>query len=391
MKWLACALFILGACSHHSATIIENDEHPFSDPVLATFSSLAYTPQSPFFKPSLTRFDVRLDGFRKALPLWYWEAPNAEVLFVLLPGFGSSPDSLIVQATAETLWLQGFSVLSIPSNTHALFAQAASVDRRPGYLPRDLRELHIALDSSLKVLQKTHKNPLPKRLALAGLSYGALQTILWSQLAQNEKGEKIPFEAFVALNPPTDLSYALAYLDSKFVEGQNLYLDSSGQLQAPLAQKIKDVEARRLLVPEVLGAFQSHELEFLLAWDFRHSLIQATLWPSQDPRTLDFAKYIHTLLIPSIPSPNPLEKWRKSNSIIDHLNPVPRSLLVFHSLDDTLVRKEDVLALKVVMNSQMQLYRYGGHLGYIGSERFRRDIAESLRSLRISEREAASN
>jgi predicted alpha/beta-fold hydrolase len=247
----------LGACAHQNHPIVENDEHPFSGPVMATFSSLAYTPKSPAFTQALSRIDVTLEGFRLPLPLWYWEAPNAKTLFVLLPGFGSSPDSLTVQATAEALWLQGFSVLSLPSNTNALFAQAASSARRPGHLPRDLKELHRALRSSLKVLRSHHKNPIPERLALAGLSYGALQTVLWSSLANDENSENLSFNAFVALSPPVDLSYALGYLDSKFEEGKTLYLDSEGKLLPRMAQKIADAEARRLFIPELLGAFHS--------------------------------------------------------------------------------------------------------------------------------------
>jgi len=390
------ALASLIGCSTSGIQIIENDEHPFPAPILATFSTLAYTPKSPNFQKSLTRFDIKLREFRQSLPLWYWEAPQAKTLFVLLPGFGSSPDSPTLQAAAEALWLQGFSVLSLPSTTHSLFARAASKSRRPGHLPRDLAELNKAISTSLKILKEQHPDSVPEKLALAGLSYGALQTVLWSTLDPNSafgknQKEVLNFRAFVAMSPPIDLAYALGYLDSKFSMGEKRFLDSQGQLANSLAQKVQMVESRQLLIPEILGAFHNDELEFLLAWDFRNSLIKAVLWPNPDPRSLDFAQYINKVLLPSLKSKDPVAEWNQGNSTLQNFNSesqqVSPSLLIFHTLNDILVREDEVIRLKAVTKRHMQLYRNGGHLGYVWSERFRRDLTESLKSLRDSEQE----
>jgi predicted alpha/beta-fold hydrolase len=380
----AAAFALLTSCATGGDSVVENDEHPFPESMFATLSSLAYQARSPEFSKSLTVYRVGVKGFRKPLPVWYWKRPGAKVSFVLLSGYGGSPESNIVQAIAEHLWESGFSVLSLPSSTHAEFAQAASSKRLPGHIPRDLLELGAALDDVRARLATREPQLLTTRWALAGLSYGALPT-LQEALAPSPHSQ-FQFEAFVAFNPPVRLSYSMTRLDESFARGAPLHLQADGQLDTELASKIRAAEGRELYWSETLAAFGQEELEFLLAWDFRKSLLKAIAWPQADPRSLSFTNYIKRELLPSLSPPTDLDAWSLLQDLRTRSNEAaprsyPRSVLVFHSLNDPLCTEDDLLWLKTHMGAQMQLYRQGGHLGYVWSDRFRSDLRSSLRPL----------
>jgi predicted alpha/beta-fold hydrolase len=377
-------LSLVAACASGGGSVVENDEHPFPESMFATLSSLAYQARSPEFSKSLTVYRVGVKGFRKPLPVWFWKRPGAKMSFVLLSGYGGSPDSNIVQALAEHLWESGFSVLSLPSSTHADFSQAASTKRLPGHIPRDLQELGASLDELRARLSELEPELLSSRWALAGLSYGALQTL--QEALASTPHSNFKFEAFVAFNPPVRLSYSMSRLDQSFEQGAPLHLRADGELDAVLAEKIRAAEARQLYWSETLAAFGQEELEFLLAWDFRKSLLKAIAWPQPDPRSLSFTNYIQSQLLPSLSPPTDLAAWSRLQDLRradGDATPklYPRSVLVFHSLNDPLCTEEDLLWLKGRLGQQMQLYRQGGHLGYVWSDRFRSDLRTSLKPL----------
>jgi predicted alpha/beta-fold hydrolase len=378
------ALGLVAACASGGGSVVENDEHPFPESMFATLSSLAYPARSPEFAKSLTVYRVAVKGFQKPLPVWYWKRPGAKMSFVLLSGYGGSPESNIVQALAEHLWEIGFSVLSLPSSTHEEFAQAASTKRLPGHIPRDLLELGAALDELRARLSQREPELLSTRWALAGLSYGALQTVQEALAASPHS--RFQFEAFVAFNPPVRLSYSMSRLDESFERGAPLHLRANGELDTELADKIRAAEGRLLYWSEALAAFEQEELEFLLAWDFRKSLLKAIAWPQPDPRSLSFTNYIRRELIPSLSPLTDIAGWSRLQDLYTPGGAgtpqfYPRSLLVFHSLNDPLCTEGDLLWLKGRMGTQMQLYRQGGHLGYVWSDRFRADLRASLQPL----------
>lgn len=369
---------ILLSCAHHKHEIVENDEHPFHSPLLATFSSLGVKKSDSGFAKSLRRFDVSILPKRPALPLWFWKAENAKTLVVIIPGFGSTPENLTFLTAAETFWKLGFSVLSLPSNTHPQFSRAASSKQRAGHLPLDVKEMNHALSKSLDLLKSKSSDLIPKHLILVGISYGAVQTVHWSQQHLISL-PKIPFEAFVALNPPLDLNYALHYLDQKFEEGQGIFLSQNAELDPKLNHKISQLE--QLNTVEMLGLFNNQELEFLLAWDFRVSLHKSLSWPNSDLRSLTFNEYVKKHLFPTYKLNE--DDWRSGYNVLSRFinNPSqwPSNLLVFHTLDEFLVRnRKELLSLKRAAPEKVLLYRQGGHLGYLWSQRFENDIRNSL-------------
>jgi hypothetical protein len=386
--WVA-VFVLLGACAH-STHVVENDEHPFPEAMFATVSSLAYQARDPEFSNSLRVYRVRTREFRNALPVWYWKRPDSQLTFVFLAGYGGNPESTVFQAIAEQLWSAGFSVLGLPSSTHDAFALAASGQRLPGHMPRDLVELGTALDQvrdALTTLDPTLKHT---RWALAGISYGALQTL---QEAQSLRPHStLNFDAFLAFNPPVRLSYAMDRLDSSFAKGATRLLSPKGELDARLASKIAAASEGRLYWSETLAAFTQDELEFLLAWDFRKALLKAISWPQEDPQSLSFSDYIRTVLLPSLSPQVRYEDWSEFHDLrypenATQSRPYRRSVLVFHSLNDPLSEAGDLHWLKHKLGPQMQLYRHGGHLGYVWSERFRRDLHQSLLPLHGSARD----
>jgi|GEM_PF-3403868 len=375
---------LVASCASFDTPIVENDEHPFPEAMFATVSSLAYQARSPAFTSSLVHYRVGVKGFRRPLPVWYWKRPGAKLTFVLLSGYGGTPDSSVFQAIAENFWDQGFSVLGLPSSTHPDFSQAASSKRLPGHLPRDLKELGEALDDVRERLGGREPDLATTRWALAGISYGALQTLQESLAATPHSS--LRFEAYVAFNPPLRLSYAMSRLDESFERGAPQHLTPTGSLVPSMASKIHAAQTRQLYWSETLAAFSQEELEFLLAWDFRKSLLRAISWTSQDPRSLSFGNYLQTQLLPSLNPPLTLDQWSALQDLKDPRNPLestpyPPSVLVFHSLNDPLSTAEDIGWLKQRLGSQMQLYRQGGHLGYVWSERFRSDLRASLSPL----------
>jgi hypothetical protein len=381
----ATALGLVAACaSTETPRIVENDEHPFPEAMFATLSSLAFPSKDPDFAKALTLYKVRVKGYARPLPVWYWKRPNSKMTFVMLSGYGGEPKSGVLQGVAELLWQQGFSILSIPSSTHPDFSLAASDKRLPGHMPRDLRELGPTLDEVRRLLAPREPQLLTTRWALGGISYGALQTLV--EALSPVRHSQINFEAFVAFNPPVKLSYAMDRLDESFARGAPRYLQADGRLVPDLQQKIRATESRQIYVSEILAAFSQEELEFLMAWDFRLSLLKAIAWPHANPTSLSFHQYLDQQLLPSLAPPLNEEQWKLQQDLRNtqgsfETRAWPRSILVYHSLNDPLCDPNDLLWLKERLGPQMQLYRHGGHLGYVWSSRFRADLAESLRPL----------
>lgn len=373
--WQIClCVFIFSGCAHSpESAIVENDESPFFDPHFATASLMSLSPKNDKFSLSLKKFDVSFLKKSSKLRVWHWQQTDSSApLFILLPGFGGDPSSPVSNATALNLWKQGFQVLSFASVTHPQGQRTILNGKLPGIVSEDNDSW---LSKTEKLLVQLNLDSKP--VHIIGVSWGALQVLEIASSIERETYQ-IQWGALIALNPPLDLSYTLVQLDSAYRRNQKRFAPAH-ILSSRLRSKVDAANSSRLNLPEKLSLFEKDEVEFLIAWSFRDSLLQIT-GQSQNS-DLSFSKYIRQSWGLNLSTQAKIQKWENSQKALNWSENWPSSLLVFHSLDDYLNRPKDLISLKQSLGNKMLLYRHGGHLGSLHGTRVWSDIKRSLSPL----------
>lgn len=383
---------VLFSCSTPQSTaqnvsIIENDEVPLLDPFFATAQLMGHSAKDAEFLGRQKVLEITSPNRLAKIRVHYWENLNSNDLFVLLPGFGGTPsNSSLVKGMALQLWRQGFGVLALPSTTNVA-GQAYFLDRES---PGNIVKTEGALLNDIEDI--VHKvKPNAYQVHLAGISWGAMQTLRLSKLihqselhskpASSAKRAPLSWGIFVAIAPPVDLSYSFTRLDQMYRDGRQLY-EYQGQPHPKLLQKMSASADSSLNLAERLDLFDSSEVKFLLAYSFYESLRQITP-PLGRPR-VSFEQYIKAPWGLRLTTPQAFEQWKANVHLLQTIQsphfPTGRCL-VFHSVDDFINQPGSSEKLKELLGPQMILYRRGGHLGFMNSKRFERDLARSLRPL----------
>ncbi|NCN42251.1 alpha/beta hydrolase [bacterium] len=375
---------ILGSCTSlnqmgdhspsHQITIIENDEVPIFDPFFATAALLGLELANKEFVKSKKLFDAKFQ--KKTLRVSLWTQRDKEApLFIVLPGFGGDASSKVARSAAYHLWKQGFQVIMFASTTHIEAKNYILEGQMPGNVPYDNQKW---LSHTQKVLEQIGFQN--RKIHLLGLSWGALQVLNLSLTQDQIAASGLNVETFVALNPPLNLSYALAQLDQSIERNQKRYAPQF-KLHPALIGKINAANSTQLNLAEKLNVFEKDEVEFLLAWNFRNSLRFLVQAPFNE-ENLNFKNYLLSPWGLGLRDKEHLLAWQQSHDMtkVDSQK-WPANLLVYHSLDDYLNSKDSILDLKSVLGPKMLLYRHGGHLGYFSGSRFWGDLERSLAPL----------
>ncbi len=177
---------------------------------------------SDFFYQGSVR-SVEVVKGKSAMPYKVWfqkDKPNAP-LAVLIPGTGAHYSNNESTALAEIFYDQGFTSVVIDNSFNWEFMETAATVLTPGYIPRDVKDVHRAIKCVIKDLQDNKECVFPAKI-LAGYSMGGIQSIF---LAEHEKAlpkpEKIEFDRYVAINPPVSLMDAVHKVDEYMLAWKN--------------------------------------------------------------------------------------------------------------------------------------------------------------------------
>lgn len=318
-------------------------------------------------------------------------SPNRNAPFVyLLNGLGSPSDSGYGRWLMDFLHQMGFTVVSLPSTFSDVDAYAFSRYLRPGLSSTDVPDVMALLIAAQKKMADYGYRATSN--TLMGVSLGAFQ----GAVIQADPRFRAMFSKYVLINPPLDLRYGLAVLDS-FARGQEpggasdrdamleSLRDRLAETGTPAAQGFGDDQLKtfigiylRLAVQDMAVASQRFQEDNVFGsgpGDGRR--FESRFWTIQN--------YFDRIAFPFYSrlfadSGKKLDLDREL-SIWPHLReaPAPDRVLILHSQDDFISNPKDLPLLKK-LRTKAVVSSCGGHVGALPYRVFTVPLANFLRS-----------
>jgi hypothetical protein len=373
-----------------SSSIIENDEYPFTEPLLATLSAadLGKAGDPTFVRAAE---DLSFPVLERRPPFAYriWKQKTPAPLIVLLTGHGSTKESRHSTFLGQILFHRGYSVVSLPSTTHRDFILAASKGGLPGHPPDDIADLREVLVLLLKDLEIRFPKQTTGR-GLVGISLGAAQALWLSQEAE------LGFDLYLGINPPLDMLHAQQALDACYDVPLSWPEDRRTERSQRVLRQVEAIKNGYKVGPEVVDAFGEDERRLVIGLEFRQSLVDMVLSvrrlhpelarglpPEEIARRYSYRSYTDTVTLRSLRARGEAftwEAWNEATSLrprIKEIGAHPKALL-FHNLDDFLIEPEMALEAKKAFGERAWIYRYGSHTGTLSTPRFMRQFLAAV-------------
>lgn len=360
-------------------------------------TSMAPTSMVATYRPTMLphpprEFEIKVPSVYPAEgapePVAVWLPRDSKRLAIVISGLvGNSTDGLSY-TFSEPFRRRGFSVLILPSPSHWTFAlHLMPKDRRTSYT-----ESVAALCRSIESVLTPEVRGRLSQVVMTGYSLGARHAISTVPCAQ----PLFPSAqiSVMAMNPPTNLSYAAATLDRLLAESRkrvvDLYLNGFsvgvlGAISGALtSNSLRPSELRRSL-DFFLRPFFTYEqsLKELAAASFAVRL-EPILTGVENPgyrlqperESFSFAQVL-------VDAPLSMESFLEEI----HRSPLYRrgasdSISVMHSRDDFLVTPREVDRLIEELGPSSRAFDRGGHVGLIFEPLFEEwfEAAEGTRS-----------
>ena len=354
--------------------------------------------------------DEKLDDRRLLYPA---DGTRPEKLMILLPGIGGDYFGMTSTALAELFHGDGWSVATLDSSFTWKF-YLASGNELPGFLPKDAANMRRTIARVLDDLKASRLyDPSRTRIALLGYSLGAMQVLKIAEL--EEKSATLGIDRYVAVNPPTDLRYALETADGMAGTGKDW--DAAQAVSTVTEIAGKALWALRKPYPPYNPADPGKEpfnysvpltqtdADFIAALYLRNSLSGLLLvaqrekgvpvltvpykWGNRTAlyREIDrvgFGEYAEKAVAPAL-APLTLEELYRQSSLRSFEASLARNprIRVVHSLDDFLLADADRRFLDRTLGKRLTWFDRGGHLGNL----YVTEVQQSLLDLAGQENE----
>lgn len=368
---------------------------PFHDPYLATVTAAVLNPgvrirREIVHVPVLPGRDdlPLLEGRGGASVALYRQDGPAPLVFILA-GIGSNPYFGLGPYYAARLHGEGAHVVILPSPMSWNFALTSSASGVPGHAPDDARDLYRLMQATLQRLRERY-GVQATRVDFLGASLGALEGAYLSVLDEDEG--KIGIERYLLLNPPIDLSYALARLAEWEARAASIGPARAAQVGGRAVDLVETYVRDNRADPATFARagrdfsrFSTEEIQYLIARYIRFTLPELVYVTQaihdqrllaaprdearrrlQEARAFTLKDYEEKIAVPRLAEPGVdaagLEASGSLGPIIDRLRANPR-VHIMHNADDVLASPAAIEELKAAMGSRMTVYPYGGHLG----------------------------
>ncbi len=378
---------------------------PIDPSSLQTLAAVSIAPKDPKFLAHAKKLKVKIPTTRKKLPFHYWLQPQPAPLVYILPGLNAHSLSNLPLALAETLYQQGYSVVSTTSVFHPEFMENASSSELPIYAPADSRDLLIALSEFDKTLTRKHPDRLTQR-ALIGLSMGGYLSLNLATLENGQTPQLLDFDRYIAINAPVDMVHSARLIDS--------YMDAplkwpAAERQARINNAVHKATANGLFSrrkgPPI--PFDGIESKYLVGLSFRfglrdliyssesrnnHGVLTERLSKRRREKvygeimSFSYQDYFH-----KIAAPYYQEKGITKKEILRHANLRNKERKLRHhpkvriltNQNDFLLQKKDLAWLKKNFSrSQLTIFPQGGHLGNLNEPQVEKAILKALHGLK---------
>jgi ABC-type transporter lipoprotein component MlaA/pimeloyl-ACP methyl ester carboxylesterase len=363
---------------------------------LETLAAVATRLQDPHFAERRKTVRTTLSATGKKLAVEAWFQPKAAPIVYIVPGLSGHRLSMSSIALAEALYQKGLHVVSTTSVYHPEFQRSAATQTLPGNAAADRQDLLASLLDIDARISRDYAEQLTQRI-LVGYSMGGFFTMQLA--ADGAVSHRLPFDQYLAINPPVDLLYGEKVLDSYFqapaawpeaVRQQRVnnsvhkavaggMLISGGGLRGVPLEAVESKYliglAFRLALRDIIYTSQSRQNLHLLQHEVcqyrREPLYQEIMgWDFQNYRKHFVAK-AHGL---SVAQQQTTASLKPMGSQLARQS----RLQVIATENDFLLAEGDVAWLRATFGSRLRLFPTGGHLGNMNSPAFHQAIFTAL-------------
>ena len=379
---------------------------PKDIPTLQTMNVALVRTQDPKFIERGKEMAVRLPSTRREMKFNYWLQTHSAPLVYIAPGLGTHRLAAQSLAIAESLFLDGYSVVTTTGLFHPEFMERASTSALPAYPPNDCRDLLVELTAFDHALEKKFKGRFTKR-ALVGFSMGGFQSMYLAAREKHEEPGLLRFDRYVAINLPVDIKYGARVIDE--LSAAPLAAWPKAERQAIINNAVHKASKLASLPPAAAGLppFDANESKYLVGLSFKVTL-RDTIYDSQRRNNMGVLQ-------------TPITPWRRDASYRElgeyslrdyflrfvvpynqsrgiglsdfarevtlesyskELRAQPKARVIINR-NDFLLRPRDISWLQSTMGpSKIKVFADGGHLGNLSTPPFQKAVSNSLLGLK---------
>ena len=304
-------------------------------------------------------------------------------LVILFPSVGEGVNNNHSNILANFFYNEGYSVLILGSHFQWEFLKSLEKGYKIGLIKDDVKYINILVNNSISYLSKKYDRVFLERTAL-GTSLGAY-AVLFLANEQYQSGAN-NIDKFVAICPPFELIYAVEQIDKIIACWKNYPDDFKEKVAITTAKVIRafsDVKENAQM-PKKLP-FSNFEGKLISAFVFHQKLCDLIYEtekinnPDFDSKKFynliynsNFGDYIKKYILVNC-SYEELRALTGLNSISDYLINSD-NYVIFHSLDDYLISKNQLLTLKKYCDNKLVLFSNGSHLGFLYRDEFTEEL-----------------
>ncbi len=305
-------------------------------------------------------------------------------LAILFPSVGEGVNSHHSIHFAKLFYDEGYSVLMEPSAFHYSFYKSMDENYRPGIPENDAKQIRCATSKIINTLEGKYGCKFSNKVVL-GTSFGAMSALFLGDLESKENILNI--SKFISINPPIELLYAINEIDLNSENFEKNNLENKTTLAAAKvlnALNMKDEGKTFETLPfdldeaKLITGFVLHQKlsDLLYAIEGEKEPVKSDFYKKMENTNYkDYAK--DYLISNEIKNFEELQKKSSLYALKDYLAK-NSNYIIYHSLDDYLVNREQLKKLKTISKRKMRIIDKGAHLGFLYRSEFLNDLKKEI-------------
>ena len=308
-------------------------------------------------------------------------------LVILFPSVGEGVENNHSNILAKIFYEEGYSVLILGSHFQWEFLRSIEKGHKIGLISDDVKYINILVNNSISYLSKKYDRVFLERTAL-GTSLGAYAVLFLANEQYQVKANNI--DKFIAICPPFELVYAVEQIDKIIASWKNYPDDFKEKVAITTAKVMRaysDAKEKGLTFEKL--PFSNYEGKLISAFVFHQKLCDLTYATEKENNpdfnnkefynsiyNSNFSDYIKKYILVKCDF-DELKALSSLNSISDYLINSD-NYVIFHSLDDYLIDKKQLLTLRKYCDRKLTLFNNGAHLGFLYRDEFVKELKKVI-------------
>jgi ABC-type transporter lipoprotein component MlaA/pimeloyl-ACP methyl ester carboxylesterase len=376
---------------------------------LQTLGVILVDCRDPDFPERGRQTSVHLPSTGKNIKFNYWLQPTTAPLVFIAPGLSSHRLSAQALLLAESLYQNGYSVVTTTGIFHPEFMEQALTSALPAYPPSDSRDSLVMYTEIDRLLEKKYPGKIGKK-ALVGMSMGGFQALYLAAKEKSAAPDLLRFDRYVAVDSPINLHHGVKTVDDFYKATQVIPSNErqefannalhkaakmAGFLKASGSQSFSDLPFNATESKFLIGlSFQLTLRDVIYSSQVNHDMgilkSPPSYWKREDCYreilNYSFRDYFLKFVIPYYQSKGVgLKDFAREANLQSYENSLrsqPKTRVIINR-NDFLITPQEISWLQSTFgSSHLKIFTEGGHLGNLATEPVQKAILHSLDGLR---------